>query len=176
MNTVLRPEGLCKNPQGEFKRNSERMRTAEKALLDYVYDDRLALARRNSKHRALASYVPGDLVYYWRYQAEGKGKGGSFFGPARVLATETRETLEGRLRPSSVIWVMKGDRLLKTSPEQLRKASERESVLEELATQGEPLPWTFTNLTSSLGKQRYEDISEESADQETGRPAKRLKS
>ena len=42
-----------------------------KALLDYVYNDRLAPAT-NSKGRALTPHVPGDLVY-WTYQAKGKG-------------------------------------------------------------------------------------------------------
>ena len=73
---------------------------------------------------------------------------------------------------------------MKTAPEQLRPASQRESLLEELAGDGNQLPWTFTRMTSSLGRRGYEDLSKdlpdddqwhEAADQETARPMKRLK-
>ena len=177
------PEGLCENPEGDFKRNFERMRLAEKAFVDWTYNERIVRAQ-NSRGRKVEIYAPGDLVYYWRYQTKGKGKGGSFFGPARVLATETRQDDQSGPRAGSVIWVVKGDRLLKTAPEQLRRASQREEVLEELATQGPPLPWTFDRLSTGLGKQHFEDITPEVPDseqwwegveQELGRPAKRLK-
>ena len=37
-------ETLCENPDGEFQRNHERMRTAEQAFTDFVYDDRITRA------------------------------------------------------------------------------------------------------------------------------------
>ena len=87
-------------------------------------------------------------------------------------------------RPGSVVWLIKGDRLLKTAPEQLRLASRRETILEELAKVKKALPWTFTRMAQSLGKQWFEDVSQElpdeeqwqeSMDQEMARPSKRLK-
>ena len=78
------PEGSCENAQAKFKRNIERVRTAEKAFVDHVYNERLVRAQ-NSKGKPMEVYTPGELVYYWRYQAKGKGKGGA---SARVLAME----------------------------------------------------------------------------------------
>ena len=179
------PADLCENPEGDFKRTLVRMKTAEKAFVDWTYSQRLIRAQ-NSKGRREHVYRPGDLVYYWRFQKKGEttNRTGGFYGPARVLATETRQDEEQGSRPAHVVWIIKGDRLMKTAPEQLRPASQRESMLEDLANKGEPLPWTFSKMSQSLGKQWFEDISielptdvqwEEAAEQETVRPAKRLK-
>ena len=179
------PADMCENPEGEFKRNVARMKSAEKAFVDWTYSQRLIRAQ-NSRGRKEVIYHPGDLVYYWRFQKKGEASNrtGGFYGPARVLATETRQTETSEPRPSNVVWIIKGDRLMKTAPEQLRLASQREAMLEDLAHQGEALPWTFSRLSSALGKQWFEDLSQETptpeqwheaADQETGRPKKRLK-
>ena len=123
------------------------------------------------------------MVYVWRVQDKKTGpKKGSFTGPARVLAVETRQNEDGSFRPGSVVWVVRGNRLLKTCPQQLRKASVREQCFEELR-QPVDLPWTVTKLTDGLGKQDFEDITDESpdalefekgVDEETGRPPMRV--
>ena len=58
---------------------------------------------------------------------------------------ETRRTMEGELRPGSVVWLHRAGRLLRTAPEQLRKASPYEVEVEEL-TQPIDIPWTMTAL------------------------------
>ena len=57
-----------------------------------------------------------------------------------------------------------GSRLIKAHPKQLRKASVREELVEELANPVE-LPWTTTKLTEDLGERQYDDVSEEIPDE-----------
>lgn len=80
----------------------------------------------------------GDLVYFWRKQVSGKntGKNGCFQGPARILAIETKRDNEGNLTPKSSVWLVRGRRLIKCAPEQLRPASEREETLRETKHHG----------------------------------------
>ncbi|CAE7348582.1 RE1 [Symbiodinium sp. KB8] len=110
---------------------------------------------------------PGDLVFFWRSQGGGQGrtqpgnKHGSFLGPARVLACETRRDSDGNARPGSAIWCVRGRRLLKCSPEQLRHASEREELVEALTEGAEATPWTYTKVAEEIGGSQYDDISSE---------------
>eukprot|EP00435_Cladocopium_sp_Y103_P053704 s442_g17.t1 len=178
------PPVLCENSEGEFHRNWERMKQAEQAFSEYVYLERLARAK-NSRSYALKDFTPQDLVYVWRVQDKKGGKGpkkGAFTGPARVLAVETRKEEDGSLRPGSAVWIVRGSRLLKACPQQLRRASAREQCLEEL-TQPVDLPWTVTKLTDDIGKQEYEDVMDEvpddmeyesGIDEEIGRPPMRV--
>ena len=90
------------------------------------------------------------------------GKHGRFLGPARVLATESRRDDSGNIRPGGSIWIVKGRSLLKCSPEQLRHASEREELLEALASPGEQqAPWTFHTVSERIGGSQFEDESGE---------------
>ena len=60
----------------------------------------------------------------------------------------------------SAVWCVKGRRLLKCAPEQLRPASGREELLEHLShTISETAPWTFPRLVSELGGTEYEDLT-----------------
>lgn len=91
------PEVLVENPQGEFQRNQERMMNAEKAIFEYIYNDRIRRAQ-NTRSYGIQQFAPGDLVYVWRIQTKGpasSAKTGGFTGPCRVLAMETRMTDEG---------------------------------------------------------------------------------
>ena len=88
-------------------------------------------------------------------------------GPARILATETKREADGSLRPRSSIWVIRGRRLIKCCPEQLRPATQREELLEHI-TQDEQqqAPWTFSRLTQNLEGNEFEDITMEVPDQQ----------
>ncbi len=90
----------------------------------------------NAKPRPFEVFLPGDLVYYRRYQAPRNqqpshvgldtGKVGfpRWYGPARVLATETRSELDPPSRkPASVIWIVAAGRLKGCSPQQLNHCS-----------------------------------------------------
>ena len=156
------PPGLCENSDGEFQRNLERMKVAEQAFTEWVYDDRVKRAR-NSRAQRQAVYSPGDMVYVWRVQTRGpaaSARSGGFTGPARILALETRLDDEGNYRPGSVVWLVRGSRLIKAAPQQLRRASVREQCLEEI--QNPPnLPWTTTKLAEALGPRQYEDVTDD---------------
>ena len=155
------PELLVENASGEMDRQLQRMQSAEKAFLEWTASQRLQKAK-NSKPRDVTNYEPGDLVYVWRKQVSGQAaiKGGSFVGPARILAVEQHRSPDGTHKQGSSIWCVRGRRLLKCSPEQLRRASEREVLLEELhAKQYDD--WDFDRVAQQLGGNEFLDVSTE---------------
>ena len=122
----------------------------------------------NSKGRKLPEFFPGDLVFFWRSYIKKNQDGtriqtgavGGYAGPARILALETRHDDDGKLKASSVVWLVRNNRLLKASIQQLRRASQRETVMHELERPPE-LPWTMTELAKPLGREEFDDISNE---------------
>ncbi|CAE7454855.1 RE1 [Symbiodinium sp. CCMP2592] len=158
-------EPILNNTTEEFKKEAARRAAAEKALCDWQAQQRVNRAM-NSRTRKLCNYRPGDLVYFWRTQESGQHKRspgttqGRFLGPARVLATETRQSAEGEARPGHAIWLVRGRNLLKCAPEQLRPASHREELLDSLSQEGST-PWTYTKLAAEIGGNQFEDISQE---------------
>ena len=144
--------------------NIKAMSVAEQAFLKTQAEQRIARARAAGQ-RPLKSFVPGDLVFYWRKQVAGSEKvrgfsTGSFVGPARVLAVETRVDEDGKLRPGSCVWLHRAGRLIKASPEQLRSASSREHAIEELRGPVE-IPWTITSLASHPHTRTFDDVSKD---------------
>ena len=161
------PASVMGVPEGEVARAQQLRVEAEVAFTRWQAAERLSRAS-NSRHRRLPEYAPGDLVYYWRSHIQNSGQGtrmqtgsySGYAGPARVLALETRRDEEGHVRPSSVAWLIRNNRLLKASVEQLRFASERERLYHEFSKPLE-VPWTMTELTSPLDRETYDDISGE---------------
>ena len=152
---------------GGFGQNIRAMCLAEKAFIDEQARQRVQRALAMG-HRKTSVYVPGDLVFYWRRQQAGKAHQnfpkGRFLGPARVLATESQPCEGGQVRPSSVVWIHRGGRLLRAAPEQLRHASLRETMIEELKGPVE-IPWTMTSLATSPNRRTYHDISQDNPDE-----------
>ena len=152
------------HPDGEFHRAAQRRAEAEKALIDWTTQQRLVRAQ-NSRTKPAADYRPGELVYFWRSQTGQQGRRqpgnrhGAFLGPARILATETRLESSGQARPSNAVWCARGRSLLKCSPEQLRRASPREEVLDTLAQGAQATPWTYTRAAEEIGGNQYQDIT-----------------
>ena len=166
------PDLLVENASGEFERAVRRRATAEKAFSDWHAAQRLMRAK-HSRHRPCYDFEPGELVFYWRTQDASKGrrqpgsKHGRFLGPARILATETRRDAGGNPMPGGAVWLVKGRSLLKCAPEQLRRATEREELLESLADPSEQqLPWTYHTVAQEVGGNRFEDITGEQPSQE----------
>ena len=168
------PDELVVESAGEEFEKSARLRAeAEKAHAQWHTEQRISRAL-NSRAKPVHDYRPGDLIYFWRSQESGQGrrkpgsKQGRYLGPARVLATETRRESDGTLRPGSSVWCVRGRSLLKCCPEQLRRASEREELLEGLAREHghEETPWTFTKVAEEIGGNQYEDISMERPSEE----------
>ena len=87
----------------------------------------------NTKPRRHEVYLPGDLVYYRRFKTpSGQQPSHSaldqprmgiarWYGPARVLATETHsEDFPATRKPGSIVWLTAAGRLKRCSPHQLR--------------------------------------------------------
>ena len=127
----------------------------------------------NSSPKKGEIYMPGDLVYYKRFQAPGQAvahadvdvtrrRMARWFGPARVLATETLSP-SGNAEdsvPGKIIWIVAAGRLKRVSPEQLRLASPRERLIEE-GTNPADFPWTIHGMLNKVEKgefDNYEDL------------------
>ena len=153
------PMEMMQSPDGEMEVASQLRQQASKAFIDWQVQEKLTRAR-NSKHHPRKDFFPGDLVFYWRTQLgnaerQNSWNRGNYVGPARVLAVETRQE-HGQLRASSVVWLVRGNRLVKVAQEQLRPASMRETCLHEL-TRPPQLPWTFNSLAGDLHKASFQD-------------------
>ena len=140
-------------------RQLQRMQSAEKAFLEWTASQRLQKAK-NSKPRDITNYEQGDLVYKWRKQVSGQSaiKGGSFVGPARILAVEQHRSPDTTHKQGRSIWCVRGRRLLKCSPEQPRRASEREVLLEELHAKHYD-DWDFDRVAQQLGGNEFLVVS-----------------
>ena len=160
------PEMLVENPGTEFREAVRRRTEAEKAHSEWVARQRLNRAA-NSRSRRVYDYQPGELVFFWRQQDSSKNrqgptsKRGHFMGPARILATETRRNEDGTLQPGSSVWCVRGRQLVKCCVEQLRRASQREELVETLV-QEDATPWTFNRVAEQIGGNQYEDVSADS--------------
>ncbi|CAE7316570.1 RE1, partial [Symbiodinium pilosum] len=161
----LPPDLLVENAHGEFARSVKLRAEAEKAQSDWSAEQRTQRAL-HSRHRPCFNYRPGELVFYWRTQEANKsrrqpgGKHGRFLGPARILATESRTEEDGTIRPGGAIWLVKGRSLLKACPEQLRRATHREELIESLAEPStQQVPWSFHAVAEQIGGNRFEDIT-----------------
>ena len=129
-----------------FFKKEEVKNEARKAFLDARAKDRLRRGERARKRRD-TTFLPGDAVFVWRkgrglhgkvtdagrpVRSMAGGMGGTMYGVARVLATETEERA-GEKVPRKIVWIVYGGFLIRAAPEQLQKASDRERQLEELA-------------------------------------------
>ena len=127
----------------------------------------------STKPRPFEVFLPGDLVYYRRYQVP-HGETPShpgldppkwglarWYGPGRVLATETRsEDFPPSRKPAAVVWIIVAGKLKRCSPHQLRHCSERERLIAE-ASEAVSTPWSFTSLLHLVEKgqfQKFDDL------------------
>jgi len=157
-------EPILDSERQDMAQNHHRRLVAEKSFLEWQAKERLSRAA-SSKHRRILDFSAGDMVYIWRKQLTGvdaqqnKIGQGRFVGPARILATEQKRDSQGHLIPGSSVWLVRGRRLLKCCPEQLRHASEREKILTELHDQHQVPQWDFPKVAQELGGNEYEDIT-----------------
>ena len=160
---AIPPELLCENPNTEFQQAVQRRAQAEAAHAEWNAQQRLKRAA-NSRTRPVFDYQPGELVFYWRQQDSSRhrqgpnSKKGQFMGPARVLAMETKREPNGDLKPGSTVWCVRGRQLIKCCVEQLRRASQREELIDVMAEQ-DRTPWTFNRVAEQIGGNQFEDVS-----------------
>eukprot|EP00435_Cladocopium_sp_Y103_P024092 s1073_g5.t2 len=142
---------------------------AERNHRDFILKEKVNLAHRTQMPKVMR-FDPGALVYYKRFQPPAdkaershqaldvpRRKVARWYGPARVLAVETKVTYDGAVRqPHNVAWIIASGRLKKVHTNQLRYASEREQLIAQGTTQL-TLPWTFQDLTPLINKGEYDD-------------------
>eukprot|EP00435_Cladocopium_sp_Y103_P030217 s889_g7.t1 len=129
----------------------------------------------NSKASKQTIYLPGDLVYYKRYRpptqslshsgvdTTGKPSLSRWYGPARVLAIETRKSESSdhfSFRPGHIVWLIAGGRLKRCSNHQVRHCSEREKLIAEASGGYMTYPWSFTDLIQKVGAGNYDDYDD----------------
>ena len=140
---------------------------AGKAFLEGRHHD-MALRADRSRAGTYHHFLPGDLVFYRRYKTPADLPANTltdrarlsisrWYGPARILATETKGEA-GERRPSSHVWIIAQGSLKKCHYCQLRHATRTEQLVAAEA-QGVTFPWTMTSLTSLLEKGAYEDLT-----------------
>ena len=153
----------------QYGQDYARMFQAEQAYLKQVYQRRISRAL-NTKNKTLQSVAPGMFVRYYRKE-KGETKG-SYKGLARVLATETTRTVgyDGSLpatgsqvhpgHPSSVVWLIRGGRLMKADLTQVRAASAREVTYAEMMEKSRvATPWTIVHAMKDSLPGQYIDIT-----------------
>lgn len=139
----------------------------------------------NSKPHKQTVFLPGDLVYYKRYKppaqslshagvdSTGKPSLSRWYGPARILATETKRSETSKyqaFRPGHIVWLTAGGRLKRCSPHQLRHCSERERLLAEAAGGYMTYPWSFTDIIQKVSSGAYDDYDDLEQEFEKGLP------
>ena len=142
---------------------------AEKAFLEYRARD-LASRALNSKTRPSKHFLPGDIIFYQRFQTPQDTPANTtvdrprlniarFYGPGRVLAAETRVDFEDGVRKAgAIVWAVCNGRLKKFHHSQVRHASETERLVAE-GSNAIAFPWTFASLADLLEKGSYDDES-----------------
>ena len=122
----------------------------------------------NAKTRKALVFLPGDVVYSKRIKPPAQPqaqvrlahKRWRWYGPARVLASETRTDALGHERKAAnIVWIVSHDRLKRCAPNQLRHASAREQVIAE-SSEAATTSWTFHSLVQTLYKGQYEILDD----------------
>ena len=153
----------------KMKKQLESRLEAETHHREYILREKTNAAF-NTKMAKPVRFDPGALVYYKRFQPPAdraershqeldvpRRKVARWYGPARVLALETKVTYDGHVRqPHNIAWIIASGRLKKVHTNQLRHASERERLVAQGTTQL-TLPWTFQDLTGLVNKGEYDD-------------------
>ena len=138
---------------------------AEQAFREQREKD-LASRALNARTRSNEIFTPGDLIYYRRLKEpadqaansivdKSRMRIGRFYGPGRVLASETKVEPDGR-KASHMIWIISQGRLKKCHSSQLRHATEQERLISK-AFEQQSMPWTLSALTRLLDKGEYDD-------------------
>lgn len=171
----------------KMKKLMENRLEAEHQHRLYVWNEKVKIAN-NTKMPEGEKFYPGDLVYYRRHQHPSDRRERShalldvprrhvarWFGPARVLALETKVTYDGHVRqPHRIAWVIASGRLKRVTTGQLRHASERERIVAERTS---PLatPWTFTDLHMTVNRGEYDEEVEEPLLRSSGPPKRQAR-
>jgi hypothetical protein len=128
-----------------YCRRQQIRQAAQQAYMEAHEEDRIRRAVNHRSRPDRGPFSPGDLVYFWRLWP--KEKKAYWHGPATVIGFHN-----GR----SKIWIARGTKMYKCSPEQLRKVSEEQEAIIRM------LPEDLIQLTRNVqgrGSGNYIDLS-----------------
>ena len=140
---------------------------AQQAFLRYQSQE-ICTRAANAKTRRHQVFLPGDLVFFKRVKPPAQPQAQvrlahklwRWYGPARVLASETRTDAQGMERkPTHIVWIVSHGRLKRCAPDQLRHASSREQAIAE-GLEAPTTSWTFHGLTKTLFKGEFEILDQ----------------
>ena len=143
------------DPASEMSHNLQARLRAEATYRKLQSDAKISRGL-NSRPQRSTQFLPGDLVYFRRWKVPAHAyldspsmKVARFYGPARVLAAETKLQSDGLTRASTnIIWIIAGSKLKKAHSSQLRHASERER-LEDLTKEPKKTRTSATTRTAT---------------------------
>ena len=128
-----------------YCRRQQIRQAAQQAYMEAHEEDRIRRAVNHRSRPDRGPFSPGDLVYFWRLWP--KEKKAYWHGPATGIGFHN-----GR----SKIWIARGTKMYKCSPEQLRKVSEEQEAIIRM------LPEDLIQLTRNVqgrGSGNYIDLS-----------------
>ena len=158
-----------RDPHEEVSRNLAVRLKAEEMYRKQMAQDAINRAW-NSQSRKKEVLAPGTMVYYKRYKPPTTSTASHkevdvsrrniarWYGPARILATETR-IYSGTGRPGHIIWITAAGRLKRVAPEQIRLASEREKILAEVSGPG-MFPWTIHGMLENVETGQFDTYND----------------
>ncbi|CAJ1330372.1 unnamed protein product, partial [Effrenium voratum] len=158
-----------RDPHEEVSRNLAVRLKAEEMYRKQMAQDAINRAW-NSQSRKKEVLAPGTMVYYKRYKPPTTSTASHkevdvsrrniarWYGPARILATETR-IYSGTGRPGHIIWITAAGRLKRVAPEQIRLASEREKILAEVSDPG-MFPWTIHGMLEKVETGQFDTYND----------------
>ncbi|CAK9015175.1 unnamed protein product [Durusdinium trenchii] len=168
-------EACSEGTPGHAMAESLRLRIEAEHLHNKLSADARISRAKNSRSKPARQFLPGNVVYYQRHKVPRRAPANEdvdmprmriarWYGPARVLACETRVDSSSTSRmPSSVIWLVSCGRLLKAHIDQIRHGSERELLIAN-SSGTMAMPWTFTMMSTSLHKGAFEDLTTSKAE------------
>jgi len=141
-----------------FEEKVQAEANARKLFLEIDARRRIARAL-HAKSRTIREFTMGDLVYFFRKGIkQGSRYGGTWHGPARVLAHEKTSHLEEQKAPGSVVWITHAGKIIRCAPEQLRHVTHDLRHLDKEING----PQNFHTMLEQVSNQlKYLDISQE---------------
>ena len=148
VNVVVNSGYLAGDPS--YVKSMEIRHAARKAFIEHDHEDRVRRAIEHRTRPERGPFIPGCKVYVWRPgNAKPSGDRSYYWkGPGTVIGNSD----------SSKYWVSFGSKVLKCSPEQLRRLTDSDEAAAKLVPK-ELTEWR--QLTSKRGVATFHDISKD---------------
>ena len=143
-----------------FQERIHRRTVARTAWMKAEAEMRMDRARLQ-KVRTTRTWKIGDEVRYWRAKGRKGGQAlqtGAWLGLATVLLQQQRRGEDSGVRPSGMVWIAVGTRLLRVAPEHLRFATARERIVEEMVQHTPEDRRNFEEIVARAGPGQFDDL------------------